>query len=296
MDDVIVVGGSYAGISAALQIARARRRVLVIDAGVRRNRFAASSHGFLGQDGRAPAEIAAAGRAELLAYPTVTWLEGAATQAESTAEGFTVSLASGERYEGRRLVLAVGVADELPDIPGVAERWGSHIFHCPYCHGYELGKGRIGVLATSPLSVHSALMLPDWGETTYFTRALFEPSEAELASLERRGVKIERAPVTAVEGAAHEVSVRLEGGHSLSFAGLFVLPKTRVSSPLAAQLGCAFENGPIGPYVQTDATKETTVRGVFACGDMATPAGAVAIAVGDGVRAGASAHQSLVFR
>ena len=296
MLDVIVVGGSYAGISAALQLGRARRRILVLDAGTRRNRFAAHSHGFLGQDGRDPADIAASARAQVLAYPTVTWIDGAATDAEITADGFAVGVASGERHAARRLVLASGVVDELPDIPGVAERWGRSIFHCPYCHGYELDNGRIGVVATSPLSVHPTLLLPDWGPTTYFTQHTFEPSVEECMALERRGVTIEREPIVAVEGEPHEPSVRLAGGRVLAFAGLFVLPKTQVLSPLPVQLGCAFESGPTGAYVQTDAMKETTVPGVFACGDMALPAGSVAFAVGDGARAGISAHQSLVFR
>jgi thioredoxin reductase len=296
MHDVIVVGGSYAGISAALQIARGRRRVLVIDAGVRRNRFVKSAHGFLGQDGRDPAEIAAAGRAELLLYPNVSWLDGSASDARVSADGFTVTLASGECHAGRRLVLASGVTDELPDIPGVSERWGRSIFHCPYCHGYELGQGRIGVLGTSPLSVHSALMLPDWGETTYFTRGLFAPSEEEHAALKRRGVKLEDAAIAAIEGEAHEPSVRLTNGATLSFAGLFLLPKMLITSPLATRLGCAIEDGPLGKYLHTDAMKETSVPGVFACGDLALPMGSLAFAVGDGARAGVAAHQSLIFR
>jgi thioredoxin reductase len=296
MHDVIVVGGSFAGISAALQLARARRRLLVIDAGQRRNRFASHSHGFLGQDGRDPAVIAATARAELLAYPTVTWLEGAATEATATPAGTFAVTVSGTRHEAKRIVLAGGVVDELPAIPGVEERWGRTVFHCPYCHGYELARGRIGVLATSPLSAHVAQMLPDWGATTYFTRGLFEPAEEERASLVRRGVTVDRAPVVAIEGGAHEVVVRLGNGRSETFAGLFLMPKTHIAGPLSAQLGCALENGPTGPYIQTDVLRETTVRGVFACGDAAMAAGSVGLAVGDGVRAGVSAHQSLIFR
>jgi thioredoxin reductase len=200
MDDVLVFGGSYAGISAALQLARARRRVLVIDAGMRRNRVATHAHGFLGQDGRDPAEIAATARAELLAYPTVTWIDGTATEVQQTEDGFVVGLASGQHHTAKRLILAAGVVDHLPEIPGVAERWGRSIFHCPYCHGYELGGGRVGVLATSAISVHQALMLPDWGETTYFTRGLFEPSAEQRAALQQRGVTVEHAPVVAAEG------------------------------------------------------------------------------------------------
>lgn len=296
MQDVIVVGGSYAGISAALQIARARRRVLVIDAGSRRNRFAAHSHGFLAHDGHDPAEIAAAARAQVRRYPTLTWLEDAATDARRSAEHFVVTLASGARHEARRLVLAGGVVDSLPDVPGLAERWGRSVFHCPYCHGYELQQGRIGVIATSPLSVHGALLLPDWGPTIYFTQATFEPTDDERATLEQRGVTIERTPVVAVDGEPDDLRVRLADGGAVPLAGLFVLPSTRVATPLAAQLGCAFDDGPSGAYVRTDPMRETTVAGVFACGDMAMPAGSVAFAVGDGARAGVSAHQSLVFR
>ena len=193
-------------------------------------------------------------------------------------------------------MLALGVADEVPVISGATERWGSSIFHCPYCHGYELAGGPNGVLATDPMSTHQATLLSDWGETTYFTRGLFEPDAEALALFERRGVEIERAPVIAISGASPAVTVHLEGGSEPSFAGLFLAPKTRPSSSLPAELGCAFEAGPMGAFVQTDAIKETSVRGVFACGDLALAAGSVALAVGDGARAGSAAHMSLVFR
>jgi thioredoxin reductase len=296
MGDVIVVGGSYAGLSAALQIARARRHVSVIDADARRNRFALHSHGYLGFDGDKGAAIVKKARAELLAYPTVTWIEGTATMARATPDGFAIDLASGALHEARHIVLAVGVVDELPDLPGIAARWGRSVFNCPYCHAYEMAGGHIAVLATSAFSVHTALLLPDWGKVTYFTRGLFEPSEENVVALGRRGVSIERAPVVAIEGTEREVQVRLEGGRALSFRGVHVGSKTRVASPLAEQLGCAFNEGPLGTFVRVDATTETTVPGVFACGDMAMPAGSVALAVGDGARAGVSAHQSLVFR
>lgn len=293
MHDVIIIGGSYAGLSAGLQIARGRRKLLVIDAGSRRNRFASSSHGFLGQDGKDPAAIAAAGRAELLAYPTVTWIDGSAIAARADGDGFAVDLATGDHVVGKRLILAAGISDELPEIPGLADRWGSHVFHCPYCHGYELDGGRIGVIATSPLSFHQAMMLPDWGPTTYFTRGLFEPTEEEIGALARRGVEIERGALRAVTGSA---DVALEDGRVLRFAGLFVGSTMKITTPLVAQLGLELEDGMMGKYIKTDASKETTVRGVFACGDIALGAGSVAFAVGDGALAGVRAHQSLMFR
>ncbi|MBT2295889.1 NAD(P)/FAD-dependent oxidoreductase [Pseudomonas fluorescens] len=291
--DVIITGGSYAGMSAGLQLARARRKVLVIDGGLRRNRFAATSHGFLGQDGRAPADIAEDARAQLMAYPTVEWLSDTVVQARREEGGFTLETAGGQRFNAQRLLLATGVVDELPAVQGLAERWGKRVFHCPYCHGYELDQGPIGVLATSPMSLHHALMLPDWGPTTFFTNRVFEPDPEQRASLERRGVTLVAEPVERLEG--ERANVVLEGGRVVAIEGLFVLPRTRVGSSLATSLGCEFEDGPLGAFIQTDMTGETSVPGVFACGDAAMPFGSVALSVGDGVRAGSGVHRSLIF-
>lgn len=293
MFDVIIVGGSYAGLSAALQIARARRTVLVIDAGMPRNRFAHASHGFLGQDGRQPAAITADARAQLGLYMNAVCLEGTAIRAGKTGRGFSVTLASGQTHEARRLVLASGVIDELPDIPGLRERWGRSVFHCPYCHGYELNNGRLGVLATGPHSMHQAMLIPDWGSTTLFTNGAFEPDPAEVTALAERGVMIERNAVAEVAG--ERADVKLHGGRTVSLDGLFTTSRIKVANPLAQQLGCAFEDGPLGSVIQTDAMKETTIADVFACGDTARAAGSVTFAVSDGAMAGLAAHRSLVF-
>lgn len=200
MLDVVIVGGSFAGISAALQLARARRTIAVVDAGRRRNRFARSSHGFLGHDGRPAGDIVADARAQLLAYPTVRWLDGLAETADATSAGFAVSVDDGTRLEAKRLILAVGVTDDLPDVPGLTERWGRSVFHCPYCHGYELDGGDVGVLAVSPQSLHHAMMLPDWGRTTFFLNGAFEPDAEQTAELGRRGVAVEREPIARISG------------------------------------------------------------------------------------------------
>ena len=295
MFDVMIVGGSYAGLAAALQLARARKKVLIVDGGVRRNRFASHSHGFLGQDGVDPAAIAAKGRAEVLAYPTVTWVEGKVTGARGTIDDFTLRLANGEEQRGKRVILAYGVTDELPDVPGLAERWGRSAFHCPYCHGYELDQGAIAVLASSPMSVHHALMLPDWGTVTYFTRGLFEPTPDERVALDRRGVRVVSDAVKAIGGDAPKIEVERANGRRDTFDGLFVAPKTRPSANLAEELGCEIEQGPMGPFIKTDAMKATTVPGVLAAGDAAIAAGSVTFAVGDGARAGFNAHRTLLF-
>lgn len=291
MYDVIIVGGSYAGLSAGLQLARARRQVLVIDAGQRRNRFAATSHGFLGQDGQAPEVIAAEGRSQLMEYPTVTWMQGSAVQVNQQAEGFGVRTEHSGTFHARRLILATGVVDELPAVEGLEERWGTRVFHCPYCHGYELDQGRIGVLATSPLAMHHALMLPDWGTTTLFTNGVFTPDAEQQAQLDRRGVSVESAGVRRISG--ERADLELHDGRVFSLDGIFTLSRTRIS-PLAEQLGCELADGPTGPYLHTNDTRQTSVPGVFACGDTSLAAGSVALAVGEGVRAGVGAHFSLI--
>lgn len=292
--DVIVVGGSYAGVSAAMQLARARRSVLVIDAAQRRNRFAAMSHGFLGQDGNSPDAIADQARRQLLAYPSVTWHDAPAVAAEKQADVISIATSDGLTFNARRLILASGVTDELPDIPGLAERWGRQVFHCPYCHGYELDKGNIGVLASSPLAVHQALMLPDWGATTLFLNGAFQPDAEQSEKLAQRGVLLEQEQVVSIGGERLEVT--LASGHVITLAGLFVQPRTHLNNPLIKQLGLAVESGPLGDFLTVDQMRETSVAGVFACGDAAVAAGNVAIAVGDGARTGGAAHQSLIFR
>lgn len=290
--DVIIVGGSYAGLAAGMPLARARRKILVVDGGQRRNRFAHHSYGFLTQDGAKGAAIAAQGRAQLLAYDTVGWLDGKVSAAERTENGFLVQIDGMAPQLARRLVLATGIVDLLPDLPGLAERWGSQVFHCPYCHGYELNQGQIGVLATSPLSMHQALLLPDWGPTTLFLNDAFEPDDEQLGKLKARGVKLERSRIERIEG---KLELVMQDGRVLKLDGLFTTTRLEVASPVAAMLGCEFDDGPFGRTVKTDLMKASTVPGVYACGDAARPGGSVSFAVGDGMMAGAAAHQSLIF-
>lgn len=289
--DVIVVGGSYSGMAAALQLLRARRSVLIVDGGKRRNRSAAHSHGFLGHDGADPAELARIARAQLAAYPTLTWLDGEVDQAAGTIDDFRVTC-GGTTYLARRLLLAIGVLDRLPDIPGLSERWGKSIFHCPYCHGYELDQGRIGVIATGPMSLHQAQLLPEWGDTTFFLNGTVELDEAAAEDLARRGVSIEAGRIARIEQRANVV---LTDGRSMSFAGLFTAPRNEPSTPIAEQLGCELVETPMGVQIGTGDTKETNVPGVFACGDAARVPHSVSLAVGDGAWAGAQLHRSLVW-
>jgi len=293
--DVLVVGGSFAGLSAALQLARARRHVLVVDAGEPRNRYATHSHGFLGHDGKPPARILAESLEQLMRYPTTHLRQARALNAERDGDGFVVDLDDGTAVAAARLVLACGVRDELPALDGLRERWGCSVAHCPYCHGYE-AQTPLGVLALNPLSLHQALMLPDWGETTLFTHGRFEPNEDECRQLANRRVHIERTPIAALLGEAPRLDgLRLADGRRVPLGTLFVAPRSEVSSPLAAQLGCAFEDGPAGAIIRVDALGATSVPGVFAAGDAAMPFANVVRAAAGGAMAGVAVHRSLVM-
>lgn len=204
--EVIVVGGSFAGLSAALQLARARRQVLVVDAGKPRNRFAKASHGFLGQDGRAPGEILETARQQLRAYPTVTFRFVEATHAEGQLDDFRVQFGSEGGARGRRLVLATGVTDHLPDLPGLRELWGTGVAQCPYCHGYELSGKPLAVLKTGKGSVHQALLLRDWSEhVTLLTHGSTTLTAGECEQLRADGIRIEEAPLARLLGAEGEL-------------------------------------------------------------------------------------------
>lgn len=293
--DAIVVGGSFAGLSAAMQLARARRRILVVDAGLPRNRFAHASHGFLGHDGRPPYDILRDAAGQLRAYPTVEFVHGEVLGAREAESGFDVTLADGREERAARLVLATGLVDELPPIAGMRERWGVTVLHCPYCHGYEVADRPLGVVAAHPQSPHHGVLLPDWGPTTYFTQGIFEPSEEEAAWMSARGVHIERTPVVELLGNAPELeAVRLSDGRIIPVGAIFTAPATRMASPLAEDLGCAFDEGAVGPYIRVDDRKLTTVPGVYAAGDAASPMHNATLASAAGVMAGFGTHQSLV--
>lgn len=294
--DAIIVGGSFAGLAAATYIARGRRSVAVIDAGAPRNRFAAHSHGFLAQDGSDPAAILSAARGQLEAYPNVTFVETRARDAHPIDGGFAVAVDGGGTLEAARLVLAFGLTDLLPDVPGLRERWGRSVLHCPYCHGYEFAGQRLGVLDTAPHSTHQAMLIAEWGPTTLFLDGKNMPDAATQAELARRGVRIEPAPVRSLEGEPGILShLALGDGRETPVDALFIAAPTRLNSDLAERLGCAIVEGPLGPLIRTDADKLTTVPGVYAAGDIARAPHSVTWAASDGVTAGVALHRSLVF-
>ncbi len=292
--DAVVIGGSYAGLSAALQLVRARRRVLVIDDGRPRNRFAARAHGVLSNDGRPGSEIAAAARAQVAAYPTAAFRMAEAVDATRIDGGFSVAFADGSRTMGRRLILAHGVEDVLPDLPGVKERWGRTALHCPWCHGYEVGGGPIGVLGRGDHAVQYASVVAEWGQAVLF----IDParlSEDDARVLARRGVTIEPTPVERLEGEAPTLTgARLTDGRFIPLKAVFVGAHVRQSGGFAERLGCEMTDTPMGRIVKVDAQQQTSQPGVFAAGDLARPAGNITLATTDGMTAAHAAFRSLI--
>jgi len=295
--DLAVVGGSFAGLSAAIQAARARRNVLVIDAGQPRNRFAAHSHGFLGQDGRSPGAILDDARRQLLAYPTARFVQARADKAvANSSSDFEITTDGGETFGAARLVLATGVRDILPEVPGLAEQWGKTVLHCPYCHGYEVSGGPLGVLATGPMSTHQAQLIADWGNVTLFGNGQIEPDTEQMLALESKNVRFEPAIVSELrEDGSGGLIVHLDGGREVGAKAMFTAPRNTMASPLAEQLGCGFTDGLLGPVISVDDRQQTTVPGVYAAGDAARAMHNIAFAVSAGTFAGVCAHQSLVF-
>lgn len=294
--DALIIGGSFAGLSAAIYLARARRSVGIIDAGLPRNRFASHSHGLFGHDGSEPRAMLAAARSQVAAYPTTRLIQGEAVSATHHGDGLTVRLASGDVLEAAKVVLAFGITDELPGIPGLAERWGRSVVHCPYCHGYEFSGQRLGVLNVSPRSIHQAMLIAEWGPTTFYLNGEPEPDATTSAELHRRGIAIEPAPVIALHGAGEALSaVELSDGRTVSIDALYVGPRTRLNSSIAQQLGCDIDEGVFGPVIRTNEDRQTSVAGVYAAGDIARAAHNVTWACADGVTAGTALHRSLVF-
>ena len=291
--DALMVGGSFAGLAATTYIARAKRRVLVVDAGQPRNRFSPAAHGFLGHDGQSPGDILAAARQQVLAYPTAAMRTGEVVSIQSKPSAFDVRLNDGTTISSRKIVIATGLRDELPALSGLSERWGRTVLHCPYCHGYETGGGPLGVLATHPLSAHQANLVHDWGSVTFFTNGAPLHDEETIAKLQARGVVIENTPIAALLGDAPALTgVALADGRELALNALFVAP-TLHQHPLIEQLQLAMDESAAGPLVRTDERRMTSVPGIYAAGDIVRAGHSISFAVADGVTAGVSLHQAL---
>ena len=295
MYDAIVVGGGTAGLSAALVLGRARRRVLVVDAGHPRNAPAAAAHGYFTRDGTPPHHLLAVGREQLRSYPSVELRPGEAIDARRLDDAFAIDLNDGTRERSRALVLATGVRDDLPAIPGFRDFWGRGVYHCPYCHGWEVRDHPLAVYANGEVATHLAPLIRQWSRDLILLTdgpATFDATAR--ARFEALGIRLIDEPLARLEGTDRLERIVFAGGASVARTGLFVRPPQRPRNELARQLGCALvEDGPVG-LIQTDATQQTTVPGVYAAGDVATPMQQLVTAAATGAMAAAMINHALV--
>ena len=324
--DVIIVGGGAAGLNAALVLARARRRVLVVDAGAPRNRFAAHLHGYLSRDGISPLELLELGRAEVRGYGG-TIVEGRATSVTGSAGAFAVTVTRGQEagaanetgdtgpaaaddddtasgltgtevHTARRLVVATGLRDELPGIPGLAEQWGRGAVACPYCDGWEARDTRIGVIATTPMSTHQATLVRQWSADVTFIGPLTRDLDPELRTgLEARGTRILSQAVTAVLSDAEGVltGVALDDGSTVELDRLFVGPRMVANDELLRQLGAATAEGPMGEWTAADPMGLTSVPGVWVAGNSANAGALVIVSAAAGATAATAINADLTL-
>ncbi|MEW2251468.1 NAD(P)/FAD-dependent oxidoreductase [Streptomyces sp. NPDC006975] len=298
MYEVIVVGGGAAGLSAALVLGRARRRTLVVDAGEPRNAPAAHMQGFLSRDGMPPAEFLAVGREEIARYG-VELVRDRAVDAVREDGGFAVRLAGGREVRARHLVMATGLKDELPEVPGLAERWGLDVLHCPYCHGWEVRDQAFGVLATTPLSVHQALMVTQWSkDVTFFLHRVTERelSDDDLRRLAAAGVNVVPGAVAGLVVEDDRLTgVRLADGTTHAREVLFMAPRAVPRTDLLRRLGAELRDTPFGSYPVIDERGLTSVPGLWAAGNASGFAEQVVNAASRGYRAGAAINGELLF-
>ncbi|NMI00987.1 NAD(P)/FAD-dependent oxidoreductase [Pseudonocardia acidicola] len=292
--DVVVVGGGAAGLSGALTLARARRRVLVLDAGHPRNAPASGVHGLLSLDGTDPAELLDRGRAEVRRYGGQV-VSGEVETVVRDDDGFVVEPAGGRTVRARRLLVATGLVDELPDLPGLRERWGRDVLHCPYCHGWEVRDQAVGVLATGPVSVHQALLFRQWtDDVAFFSRAL-PLTDEHAEQLAARGVHVVDGEVTALEIAGDRlVGVRMGDGTVVGREAVAVAPRMAARAGFLAGLGLQPAPHPMGEYVAADPTGRTDVSGVWVAGNVTDLAAQVSVAAAAGAAAAAQINADLV--
>ncbi|MBE8520933.1 NAD(P)/FAD-dependent oxidoreductase [Amycolatopsis sp. H6(2020)] len=290
--DVVVIGAGAAGLNAALLLARARREVAVVDEGKPRNAPAGHMHGFLSRDGIPPAEFLAVGRAEVAGYGTTMVSAVAGDLVPADGGGLTAVLDSGQALHTRSVVVATGLRDELPDIPGIRERWGRDVVHCPYCHGYEVRDQAIGVLGTSPGAVFHAQLLRQWSADVVLFAHTLELSAEDRDRLDARGITVVEGPIAAVAVQADAVrGVELADGSSVPRSVVFVTPRMVPRDSLLTRLGCAVgESG----WVSVDRSGRTSVPGVWAAGNVIDPRAQVVTAAGMGSAAGFDLNIELV--
>lgn len=291
--EVIIIGGSYAGLSAGLALGRAMRKVLIIDGGKPCNRYTPHSHNFITHDGEEPAVIAEKAKAQVQAYPTVHFNEDLAVKASKQESHFEIECASGDIFRAKRLLFATGVKDPMPDIPGFANCWGKSIIHCPYCHGYEVKHAKTGILAAGDVAMHYAQLISNWtADLSIYSNGPSGLKPDQLALLDKHQIPVIEKEIAAFDEEKGQLKhILFKDGSNQSIEAIYSKPSFEQHCPLPASLACQLnEQG----LLEVDFMQRTTQPHIYACGDSASPFRAVSYAVASGSIAGAVINNDLI--
>ena len=284
--DVIVIGGSYAGLSAAMALGRALRNVLIIDSGLPCNRQTPHSHNFITQDGAKPSEIAENAKTQVLKYNTVKFINDLAVSGNKTESGFTITTKKGVTYETKKLVFATGVKDIMPEIKGFPECWGISVMHCPYCHGYEVKHEKTGILANGNFALHYAQLIRNWSkDLTIFTNGKSTLTPEQNAKISKHNIPIIEKEITEIKhenGNVHQIIFK--DNSTFDLKAIYSRPDFEQHCKIPEILGCELTDQGL---LNVDLFQKTTINNIFACGDNASPLRSVANAVATGNLVGA---------
>jgi len=296
MNDVIIIGGSFAGLAAALQLGRARRKVTVLDTGLPRNRFAGHSHGLLGHDHKPPLHILAEARQQLARYPTIKLVNARADSISGAIDDFSVLTGDGDSLGARRLILSFGITDQMPGVPGFAESWGTSIVPCPYCDGFEVADQHWGLVWSGPQSHQSARLFHDWtNRLTVFADGHDIPPDIQADLAHRNIPVVDGRIVEIAHHKGHITTVNLDTRRNVGVDILFAHPRNKPSASLHASLGLATADTPTGIVLKVDERRQTSMPGIYAAGDLTTPfLPSVTQASSQGAMAGIFAQQSML--
>jgi len=291
--DVIIIGGSYAGLATAMALGRALRNVLIIDSGKPCNRQTPHSHNFLTQDGKTPKEISALAKQQVVAYDTVTFFDGIATKGLKTSNGFEIQTEKGNKFSATKLVFATGIKDVMPNIIGFSECWGISVLHCPYCHGYEVKNEITGILGNGEYGFEFSKLISNWTKKLIlFTNGTSTLTDEQKILLEKHSIEIVEKEIKELEHQNGQLkSILFKDGSKQIVKAIYTKLPFEQNCTLAEQLGCELtEDG----YIKIDAFQKTTTENVFACGDNATRIRTVANAVAMGTLTGMTVNKELI--
>jgi thioredoxin reductase len=290
--DALIIGGSYAGLSAGMALGRALRNVLIIDNGKPCNSQTPHSHNFLTQDGKTPKEISNLAKEQVLKYKTIQFYDGLAVSGSKTETGFEIETQSGEKFRAKKLIFATGIKDKMPSIKGFSECWGISIIHCPYCHGYEYCNDKTGILANGEMAFEMGKLISNWTkDLTVFTNEKSTLTEEQSEKLAKHNIKVVENEIDSFEHNKGQIeNIHFKDGSKTTIKALYARPAFEQHCTISEQLGCELTEQ---NYIKIDTFQKTTQHGIFACGDNTTPMRSVANAVAMGALSGVMVNREL---